>query len=140
MSSSSSTTSTRGSRVKPLTTARVEPVPFRRMKRPGVEGRRTSMATRTSSSSKRKPAARRPPNGAKRMPSGRARRSRKRRKGGLPQLEQRHLDLLGLALVALAVFLGFVIYRDRDGGEAGRRAGEGLEWLLGDMTHAVPPA
>jgi DNA segregation ATPase FtsK/SpoIIIE, S-DNA-T family len=58
----------------------------------------------------------------------------------MPQLEQRHMDLLGLAFVAASIFLGFVIYRDRDGGEAGRRAVEGLQDLLGDMTYAVPPA
>jgi DNA segregation ATPase FtsK/SpoIIIE, S-DNA-T family len=93
-------------------------------------------ATKTSSA-KRKPASKRKPNGAKRMPSNA--RSKKRAQQGL-HLEQRHFDLLGLGLVAVAVFLGFVIYRDRDGGEAGRRAVEGLEWLLGDMTNAVPPA
>ena len=68
-------------------------------------------------------------------------RSRARRKSrGVPVFEQRHLDLIGLGLVALAVFLGFVIYRDRDGGRAGREAVAGLDWLLGDMTYAVPPA
>jgi S-DNA-T family DNA segregation ATPase FtsK/SpoIIIE len=68
-------------------------------------------------------------------------RSRARRKSrSVPQLEQRHLDLAGLALVAAAVFLGFVIYRGRDGGEAGRRAVSGLQDLLGEMTYAVPPA
>jgi S-DNA-T family DNA segregation ATPase FtsK/SpoIIIE len=68
-------------------------------------------------------------------------RSRARRKSrGAPQFEQRHLDITGLAFVAVAVFLGFVIYRDRDGGRAGREAVAGLDWLLGDMTYAVPPA
>jgi S-DNA-T family DNA segregation ATPase FtsK/SpoIIIE len=64
----------------------------------------------------------------------------RRKSANSPHLEQRHLDLLGLGFVAVAVFLGFVIYRDRDGGEAGRRAVAGLESLLGDMTYAVPPA
>jgi S-DNA-T family DNA segregation ATPase FtsK/SpoIIIE len=73
---------------------------------------------------------------AKPRPKSRARRKSR----SVPQLEQRHLDLLGLALVAAAVFLGFVIYRGRDGGEAGRRAVSGLQDLLGDMTYAVPPA
>jgi len=96
-------------------------------------------ASRTTSSS-RKPAAKRKPNGAKRVPSSNARSKRgKKKRSGLP-IEQRHFDLAGLGLVALAVFLGFVIYRDRDGGEAGRRAVAGLEWLLGDMTYGVPPA
>src|SRR3954449_6248455 len=43
----------------------------------------------------------------------------KRSAPSLPVLEQRHLDLLGLALVALSVFLGFVLW----GGGQGRRAG-----------------
>jgi S-DNA-T family DNA segregation ATPase FtsK/SpoIIIE len=96
-------------------------------------------ATRTTSSS-RKPAAKRKPNGAKRMPSSNARSKRGKKKRSGLQIEQRHFDLAGLGLVALAVFLGFVIYSDRDGGEAGARAVQGLEWLLGDMTYAVPPA
>jgi S-DNA-T family DNA segregation ATPase FtsK/SpoIIIE len=95
------------------------------------------MAATRSTSSSRKPAAKRKPSGAKRMPSN-AKRGKKKRSG--LHIEQRHFDLAGLGLVALAVFLGFVIYRDRDGGEAGRRAVEGLEWLLGDMTFGVPPA
>jgi S-DNA-T family DNA segregation ATPase FtsK/SpoIIIE len=66
-------------------------------------------------------------------------RSRARR-STVPQLEQRHVDLIGLGFVAVAVFLGFVIYRDRDGGEAGRRAVQALTDLLGDMIYAVPPA
>jgi S-DNA-T family DNA segregation ATPase FtsK/SpoIIIE len=56
------------------------------------------------------------------------------------QLEQRHLDLAGLAFVALAVFLGFVLYRDRDGGAAGRELVDGLTSLVGDIAFGVPIA
>ncbi|HEX8121966.1 MAG TPA: DNA translocase FtsK [Solirubrobacteraceae bacterium] len=77
---------------------------------------------------KRKPAKRRPP--------ARARRT----KSGLPHLEQRHWDLIGLGLVAFAVFLGFVLYRGRDGGDLGERTVDGLTWLVGDLAYAVPVA
>src|SRR5690242_16570893 len=89
-----------------------------------------------------KPRKKTPARTTRSAPKSRAKsRSRARRSSGAaPQLEQRHLDLIGLAFVAVAVFLGFVIYSDRDGGEAGRRAVNGLIDLLGDMTYAVPPA
>ena len=67
-------------------------------------------------------------------------RPRSRSKSKQPQSEQRHLDLAGLAFVAVAVFLGFVLYRDRDGGEAGRKLVDGLTWLVGDIAFGVPIA
>jgi S-DNA-T family DNA segregation ATPase FtsK/SpoIIIE len=77
---------------------------------------------------------------ARRRPA-RARRSAVRwPPAGLPTLEQRHLDLIGLGLVALSVFLAFLIYLDRDGGTAGDGAVEGLRWLLGAAHYVVPPA
>lgn len=76
-----------------------------------------------------------------------ARRRRKRKKTRaafawprLPEIQERHIDLFGLGLVAAAVFLGFVIYRDWDGGRAGEAAVDGLRWLVGDVHYAVPPA
>jgi DNA segregation ATPase FtsK/SpoIIIE, S-DNA-T family len=94
---------------------------------PGVEGKRAAMPAKKTPS-KRKPAKRRPP--------ARARRS----KAGLPHLEQRHWDLIGLGLVAFAVFLGFVLYRGRDGGDLGETTVDGLTWLIGDIAYAVPIA
>jgi DNA segregation ATPase FtsK/SpoIIIE, S-DNA-T family len=77
---------------------------------------------------------------ARRRPA-RARRSSVRwPPAGLPKLEQRHLDLIGLGLVALSVFLAFLIYFDWDGGTAGDGAVEGLRWLLGAAHYIVPPA
>ena len=38
----------------------------------------------------------------------------------LPVLEQRDLDLIGLGLVAVGVFLAFPLYLHWDGGEAGQ--------------------
>ena len=58
----------------------------------------------------------------------------------LPTLEQRHLDLIGLGLVALALFFGFLIYAGWEGGEAGSNAVEGLRWLLGAAHYLVPVA
>jgi DNA segregation ATPase FtsK/SpoIIIE, S-DNA-T family len=92
--------------------------------------------------SNRRPPAKRKPNGSrsasKAKPKPRSR-AKKKASGGL-HLEQRHFDLMGLALVAMAVFLGFVLYRDRDGGTLGREIVDGLTELGGDMAYGVPPA
>src|SRR5947199_10547673 len=66
----------------------------------------------------------------------RARRSSPR----LPILEQRHLDLLGLGLVALSVFLAFVLYGGWQGGRAGEALVEGLGWLVGAVRYLAPVA
>jgi S-DNA-T family DNA segregation ATPase FtsK/SpoIIIE len=66
--------------------------------------------------------------------------ARPRAEKSSPKIEQRHLDLLGLALIVVAVFLGFILYSDRDGGEAGRTLVDGLTWLGGDMAFGVPIA
>ncbi len=61
----------------------------------------------------------------------------------LPVLDQRQRDVLGLALLALAVFSGFAIYSSGPGSAAGR-AGEaiavGLGWTLGRARILAPPA
>jgi S-DNA-T family DNA segregation ATPase FtsK/SpoIIIE len=53
-------------------------------------------------------------------------------------LEQRRLDLIGLALVALALFFAFLVYFGWDGGRAGSQAVEALRWLLGAAHYLVP--
>ena len=40
----------------------------------------------------------------------------------LPKLEQRHFDVIGLGLVATAIFFAFVVYLRWDGGQAGAGA------------------
>src|SRR4029078_460074 len=59
---------------------------------------------------------------------------------GLPQLEQRQLDLIGLGLVALGLFFAFLVYFGWDGGRAGSHAVDGLKWLLGAAHSLVPCA
>jgi DNA segregation ATPase FtsK/SpoIIIE, S-DNA-T family len=80
------------------------------------------------------PARRRPTraSSAKRRPA--AKKSRR------PRLDDRQLDLLGLGLVAAAVFFAFLIWLGWDGGRAGGWAVEGLRWLVGDVHYAVPVA
>src|SRR5829696_2697721 len=58
----------------------------------------------------------------------------------LPELEQRELDLLGLGLIAFAVFFAFLVYGGVDGGEAGGWTLDSLRWLLGAVHYGVPPA
>ena len=67
---------------------------------------------------------------ATRRKPARARSRPKKRQpaSGLPRLERHHLDLLGLALVALSVFFAFVIWLDWDGGRAGDGAVDGMRW------------
>ncbi|MDP8967720.1 MAG: DNA translocase FtsK 4TM domain-containing protein, partial [Actinomycetota bacterium] len=85
----------------------------------------------------RKPASRRPP--AKSKPRARARRSSLGALG-LPALEQRHMDLIGLGLVAVGVFLAFPLYLGWDAGAAGHLAKDGLAYVFGQVAHAVPVA
>jgi S-DNA-T family DNA segregation ATPase FtsK/SpoIIIE len=58
----------------------------------------------------------------------------------LPTLEQRQLDLIGLGLVAAAVFFAFLIWLGWDGGEAGGWAVDGLRRLVGAVHYGVPVA
>src|SRR3954454_18841157 len=57
-----------------------------------------------------------------------------------PKLDQRHFDVIGLALVATAIFFSFVVYMDWDGGRAGDAAVEGLQVLIGAVHYLVPAA
>jgi S-DNA-T family DNA segregation ATPase FtsK/SpoIIIE len=83
------------------------------------------------------PPARKPT--AKRKAKPRPRRARARRRG-LPALERQHLDLIGLGVVALGIFLVFPMYVHRYGGAAGEGMVRGLEWLAGQLAYAAPPA
>ena len=77
---------------------------------------------------------------AARKPKPRARRSAPRARLRLPALEQRQIDLIGLGLVAAAVFFAFLIYLRWEGGQAGEWAVDGLQHLLGAVHYGVPVA
>src|SRR3954467_1880549 len=74
------------------------------------------------------------------------RRKRRRSRSGLwppfelPQLEQRHWDLIGLALVAFAAFFACVFYFDWAGGEVGEAMAEGILFLFGSAGYLAPIA
>src|SRR4051812_6286481 len=55
-------------------------------------------------------------------------------------LEQRHLDLIGLGLIALAVYLGCVLYVGWDGGPVGDSLKQGLTDATGRVAYLVPIA
>ena len=62
----------------------------------------------------------------------------------LPPLDQRRRDVLGLALMAMGVFLGFVLYgsggSDTAGGRAGHALAVALGWTLGGARLLAPVA
>src|SRR4051812_24940636 len=85
------------------------------------------------------PPARRPkPKKAPPKKKPRARRSSPRWQP--PKLDQRHFDVIGLGLVATAIFFSFVVYMGWDGGQAGDAAVEGLQVLIGAVHYLVPAA
>ncbi|MEA2348337.1 MAG: segregation ATPase FtsK/SpoIIIE, family [Thermoleophilaceae bacterium] len=56
----------------------------------------------------------------------------------MPSLEQRHYDLIGLGLVALAIFFAFVFYFGWDGGQVGEALADGFLYLFGGVAYLVP--
>ncbi len=77
----------------------------------------------------RRPAKRRPRRPARRPPP---------RFPRLPALAQRHLDVIGIALVAVAAFLAFVFYMDWAGGELGEALASALMYLGGRVAYLAP--
>jgi S-DNA-T family DNA segregation ATPase FtsK/SpoIIIE len=55
-------------------------------------------------------------------------------------LEQRERDVIGLALIAVGVFMGFVLYGDWNGGRAGHGVAVALGWTLGRARVLAPIA
>ena len=53
----------------------------------------------------------------------------------LPQLEQRHWDLIGLGLVAFAAFFACVFYLGWAGGEVGEAMADGILFLFGGVGY-----
>jgi S-DNA-T family DNA segregation ATPase FtsK/SpoIIIE len=83
----------------------------------------------------KRPAARkrRSPAPARRAPAPRSRPVARPR-----ELEQRHLDLIGLGLLAASLYLGFVLYAGWDGGFAGAGLVVGMKWVGGAVAYAIP--
>ncbi|HET6448128.1 MAG TPA: DNA translocase FtsK [Conexibacter sp.] len=103
------------------------------------------MATKTSRRPRAAPRRSRPSGARPRRTAGA--RARARRSAGasiwrpsLPELSPHQLDLLGLGLAALGVFLAFVLYLGAAGGSAGGALSDGLELLLGQVAYATPVA
>ncbi len=78
-----------------------------------VRKKRAGTARRGKGASKRKPKGK---GGGLRLPAG---------------LEQRHLDLIGLFLVAFGVYLAFVLFFGWEGGKVGYGAETALDYLFG---------
>src|SRR5687768_14877767 len=55
-------------------------------------------------------------------------------------LEQRHLDVIGLGLVAAGVYLGCVLYVGWDGGQVGEWVEWALENAAGRIAYVAPLA
>jgi S-DNA-T family DNA segregation ATPase FtsK/SpoIIIE len=55
-------------------------------------------------------------------------------------LEQKHLDLIGLGLVLIGVYLVFVLYFGWQGGRLGSGLADGLRYMIGLVAYAVPVA
>ena len=58
----------------------------------------------------------------------------------LPRLEQHHLDVIGLGLVAAAAFFALVFYFGWDGGKVGEAIADGFVVLFGGVAYLVPVA
>jgi len=80
------------------------------------------------------------PSGRKRVAPRRRRRRRARRGLRGIRLHQRHYDVLGLALAAIGILLGFVIYAHWDGGSGGDSFARALGWLFGKARLGMPVA
>src|SRR5437667_4500631 len=91
--------------------------------------------TRKQRRSRRRPARDRPPRSR-----ARPRPARRDPRVFLARLEQRHFDLIGLALVAAGVYLGCVLYIGWDGGPAGEWLKSALATIAGRIAYAVPLA
>jgi len=58
----------------------------------------------------------------------------------LEKLEQRHLDVLGLSLIAVGVYLTFVLYLGWEGGKIGSGAQDALTYMFGKVAYLAPLA
>ncbi|MBU6336282.1 MAG: DNA translocase FtsK [Acidobacteria bacterium] len=99
------------------------------------------MATTRKKPSKPRKAVRKPAGRRSRPQPGKAAKPRRKAAGASKAtLDQRQRDLLGLALVALAIFIAFPLYSTGDAGIGGDQVVSGLLWALGQAAYLVPVA
>ncbi len=58
----------------------------------------------------------------------------------LPELDQSQRDVIGLGLIALGIFMGFILWGHWDGGGAGHGLAVGLGWTVGKARILAPIA
>jgi S-DNA-T family DNA segregation ATPase FtsK/SpoIIIE len=58
----------------------------------------------------------------------------------LPELDQRQRDVIGLGLIALGIFMGFILWAHWDGGGAGHGLAVSLGWTVGKARTLAPIA
>ena len=92
---------------------------------------RATAKTRAPKKSSKRPSVKRPP--VKRKPD-----VRRRARDAFDGLEQRHLDLIGLIMVAIGVYSAFVLYLGWDGGAVGGGLSSALEYIVGRVAYVVP--
>ena len=56
------------------------------------------------------------------------------------RLEQRHLDVAGLTLIAAGIYLAMVLWLGWDGGRVGSAANQGLSFVFGKVAYLIPVA
>src|SRR5262245_52842058 len=56
----------------------------------------------------------------------------------MPELEQRHWDLIGLGLVSFAAFFACVFYLGWAGGQVGEAMADGILFLFGGVGYLAP--
>jgi DNA segregation ATPase FtsK/SpoIIIE, S-DNA-T family len=106
--------------------------PAPRKRKPAPKSKTTTSAS-SAAARKRKPPAR-----GKAAARTRAKRSSATWAPRVPVIEQRHLDLFGLALVACGVFLVFPLYLGWDGGQAGDGVVDALALAVGQLRYVAP--
>jgi S-DNA-T family DNA segregation ATPase FtsK/SpoIIIE len=80
-----------------------------------------------------------PPKKGGRKPA-RKKPAKKSQKAKEAEARQRRLDLVGLGLIAMSVYLGYVVYLGWDGGTLGRLSDDGLLYAVGAGSVFVPAA
>ena len=96
-------------------------VMFVRQKSRSAPPRRGTARKRSKSVTRRKPAPR-------------------RRSMARARLEQRHLDVAGLTLIAAGIYLAMVLWLGWDGGRVGSAANQGLSFVFGKVAYLIPVA